>query len=64
MALDCDVILFKSPPFECCLFVTNISVDTHEEQLLEAFGQWGLINDLHKFNTDTLKRKAGMKIHF
>jgi len=56
--LDCDIILFKSPPLECSIFVTNVPTDTTDSELQEVFSQCGLVNDIHKFNPDTLKRKS------
>ena len=43
------------------MFVTNVPTSADEELLLEVFGKCGLVHDVHKFNPENLKRKAGRR---
>jgi hypothetical protein len=58
--LDCEVVLFKNPPLECSVFVSNIPIFVDEERILEVFSECGLVHDVHKFNPNSLKRKTGI----
>eukprot|EP01102_Stenamoeba_stenopodia_P004615 TRINITY_DN14922_c0_g1_i1.p1 TRINITY_DN14922_c0_g1~~TRINITY_DN14922_c0_g1_i1.p1 ORF type:complete len:249 (-),score=43.08 TRINITY_DN14922_c0_g1_i1:97-843(-) len=39
-----EVILFKQPSEECCLFVGGLAPDVTTEELYESFSKYGLIN--------------------
>lgn len=48
-----EVILFKSPLDDSCLFINRLHRDTTEVELREAFAPFGLLHDLRLYETDS-----------
>jgi hypothetical protein len=55
--VDCDIVVFKNPSFDCSVFVTNVPITVGEDTLADVFGVCGLIHGVHKFDPDNMKRK-------
>jgi RNA recognition motif-containing protein len=53
-------VVFKNPPIECSVFVTNVPNSVEEDHLFTLFGKCGLVYGVHKFTPESLKRKIGL----
>lgn len=51
-----EVILFKTPLDDSCLYVNRLHRDTTDDELRETFSRYGLLHDLRLYETDSEDR--------
>jgi len=58
---DGEVILFKQPTDECCLFVGGLTPDITTEELYEPFSKYGLISSCQIIADTDANRKLNLQ---
>jgi RNA recognition motif-containing protein len=58
-----EVILFKTPLDDSCLYVNRLHRDTTDEELRETFSRFGLLHDLRLYETDSEDRPCTSLFH-